>query len=275
VSTLSIITINYNDKYGLERTFKSVQEQTTQDFEHIIIDGGSDDGSKEFIEKNKKYFSYCTSEADSGVYEAMNKGIKYANGKFLLFLNSGDTLYNEVVISKVLPFLKNQNSQIVYGKLYKVFDNRSSFINDYPEKLDFSFFKRTSLGHPATFIKKELFEVYGHYRTDLNIVSDWEFFLRTICVENVFYKKIDVVVSNFYEGGISTAADFMELRNQEIKTVLLDHYDLYDSNYDALIKENNSKAAIYDLVHPQIDLITTNKTLLKMLNKIISLSPSF
>jgi hypothetical protein len=204
------------------------------------------------------------------VYDAMNKGILKATGDYLLFLNSGDTLYKNDVLSKVQPYL-NTSAAIVYGDLYIMGEDRPNFILRYPKSLDFIFFKNTSLGHPATFIKKELFDLYGYYRTDLHIVSDWAFFLNVICAEHVSYQKIDLTISNFYEGGISTSADFTELRKQEIKTVLLDHYDLYDANYDALIKENNSKAAIYDLVHPQIGLITTNTTLLKMLNKFISL----
>ncbi|PQJ32178.1 hypothetical protein BST92_09685 [Nonlabens arenilitoris] len=82
---ISIVTINYNDVSGLERTIKSVQKQTSKDFEHIIIDGGSNDASKELIEKNKSRFSYNISEPDQGVYDAMNKGIKKANGDYLLF----------------------------------------------------------------------------------------------------------------------------------------------------------------------------------------------
>jgi glycosyltransferase involved in cell wall biosynthesis len=267
---VSIITINYNDVQGLERTIKSVQEQTATNYEHIIIDGGSTDASKELMESYKNNFSFYSSEPDHGVYDAMNKGILKATGDYLLFLNSGDTLWNNQVMDRVFPHLTD-GADIVYGNLFMVSIDLPSFKHTYPSILDFNFFKNTSLGHPATFIKKELFDVYGHYRTDLKIVSDWAFFLRTICIEKVSYKKIDVVVSNFYEGGISTSADFTELRKQEIKTVLLDHYDLYDSNYDSLIKENNSKAAIYNLVHPQIGLITTNKTLLKILNKFISL----
>lgn len=268
---LSIITINYNDKLGLQRTCKSVQEQTVHDFEHIIIDGGSDDGSKEFIEKNKNYFNYCISEPDSGVYEAMNKGILRANGRFLLFLNSGDTLYNNSILSKVLPCLENQNAHIVYGKLYKVFENRSNFINDYPEKLDFTFFIRTSLGHPSTFIRKELFERYGNYRQDLKIVSDWEFFIKTICIQKVSYKKIDLIISNFHEGGLSTNESNAKRHKLEIKKVLIENFDLYNSSYEKISIHNQESLSYLMLINPQLKLITTNKYLRKALNLTISL----
>ena len=267
---LSIITINYNDAAGLERTLKSVQEQTTQDFEHIIIDGNSNDGSKELIERTKDNYSYMISEPDHGVYDAMNKGIAQATGNYILFLNSGDTLYKNYIISKVQSYLDNTTA-IVYGDLSIIGEDRPDFIHHYPRELDFNFFKRTSLGHPATFIKKELFDLYGNYRTDLPIASDWEFFLKTICIEKVSYKKMNVIVSNFYEGGISTTANNIENHKGEIKKVLLEHYDLYDSNFNELLAAKQENDAVYASVNPHIKVVTTNAFFLKILNSIICL----
>lgn len=87
---ITIITVNFNDKVGLERTIKNVANQTWKKFEYIIIDGGSSDGSKDIIEKYKDNFDYWVSEPDKGIYNAMNKAIERANGTYLLFLNSGD-----------------------------------------------------------------------------------------------------------------------------------------------------------------------------------------
>ena len=91
---LSIITINYNNREGLKRTIESVVNQTFTDFEWILIDGGSTDGSKELIEQYSNRFSYWVSEPDNGIYNAMNKGLRAAKGDYLQFLNSGDRLYN-------------------------------------------------------------------------------------------------------------------------------------------------------------------------------------
>ena len=96
---ISVITINFNERVGLERTFESVFNQTFQDFEYIVIDGGSNDGSKELIEENTEKISYWISEPDKGIYNAMNKGISVAKGDYLLFLNSGDILYKNDVLS--------------------------------------------------------------------------------------------------------------------------------------------------------------------------------
>jgi glycosyltransferase involved in cell wall biosynthesis len=267
---ISIITISYNDFSGLERTIKSVQDQTATNYEHILIDGGSSDGSKELMESCKNNFSFYSSEPDHGVYDAMNKGILKATGDYLLFLNSGDTLYKKDVLSKVQPYL-NTSTAIVYGDLYIIGDDRPNFILRYPKSLDFIFFKNTSLGHPATFIKKKLFDVYGNYRTDLNIVSDWAFFLKTICEGNVSYKKIHMVVSSFYEGGISTAVNNIQNHKDERKKVLLEHYDLYDDHFNALLESHKENTSVYDVINPAIKVVTTNRFFRKILNSVIGL----
>ncbi|RZJ43544.1 MAG: glycosyltransferase, partial [Chryseobacterium sp.] len=97
---LTVLTINYNNKEGLIKTFESVRAQTWTEFEFIVIDGGSTDGGKALIEQNDQ-IDYWVSEKDSGVYNAMNKGIKKANGDYIIFMNSGDYFYNEFVLEKV------------------------------------------------------------------------------------------------------------------------------------------------------------------------------
>ena len=112
---LSIITINYNNLEGLKKTFESVFMQTYQDFEYIVIDGGSTDGSKEYIAENADKINYWVSEPDKGVYHAMNKGIMKANGEYLLFINSGDELFENNTIEKSLSNLHTE--EIIAGNL--------------------------------------------------------------------------------------------------------------------------------------------------------------
>ena len=97
---LSIITINYNNLAGLQRTIDSVVCQTWHDYEWIIIDGGSSDGSKELIEQYQEYITYWCSEPDKGIYNAMNKGIDHAHGDYLIFMNSGDAFASKKCIRK-------------------------------------------------------------------------------------------------------------------------------------------------------------------------------
>ncbi|MFT4805390.1 MAG: glycosyltransferase involved in cell wall biosynthesis, partial [Psychroserpens sp.] len=102
---LSIITINFNNAVGLKKTIESVVNQTSNDFEYIVIDGGSNDGSVDVIKEYEAKVSYWVSEVDKGIYHAMNKGILLAKGDYLEFLNSGDILVNETVIQKIIPEL--------------------------------------------------------------------------------------------------------------------------------------------------------------------------
>ena len=98
---LSIITVNLNNKAGLQKTIESVFSQTFTDYEYLVIDGGSEDGSKELIKKYENKFVYWVSEKDKGIFNAMNKGILKASGEYLLFLNSGDYFYDSAVLDDV------------------------------------------------------------------------------------------------------------------------------------------------------------------------------
>ena len=112
---ISIITINYNNASGLEKTIRSVVEQTYNEYEYIIIDGASSDKSKEVIQEYQRYIDFWCSEKDSGIYNAMNKGIQKASGEYLLFLNSGDVLNNSAVLADIHGFLSGED--FVYGDL--------------------------------------------------------------------------------------------------------------------------------------------------------------
>ena len=114
-NSITIITINFNNQNGLQKTMDSVFRQTNKDFQYIVIDGGSSDGSKELIERNQSKINHWVSEPDNGIYHAMNKGIEKATGEYLLFLNSGDELINELVVEKVTPLLHTED--IISGNL--------------------------------------------------------------------------------------------------------------------------------------------------------------
>ena len=226
---ISIITINYNDCSGLQKTFDSVFGQTWQDFEYVVIDGGSTDGSKELIEKNKLKIDYWVSEPDSGIYNAMNKGIAAATGAYLLFLNAGDHFYSDTVLE--------ENYQDVFDADLVCFDmerikQKEIIIEQFPKIINFSYFLEGSIGHPATFIKKELFEKFGFYNEQLKIVSDWEFFMKVLIFGNCSYKKIDKILSTFYAGGISSS-DFSPIESSK---VLNENYARFIDDYDELFK---------------------------------------
>ena len=124
---LSIITVNLNNMEGLQKTCDSIISQTFKNFEWIVIDGGSADGSKELIEEYGSNISYWVSEPDKGIYNAMNKGIKVAKGEYLYFLNSGDYLFDSNALSDV--FLDNPKEDIVYGFVAREHSGRTKILD--------------------------------------------------------------------------------------------------------------------------------------------------
>lgn len=227
---ISIITINYNNASGLNQTIKSVQNQTYKDFEHIIIDGGSTDESKEIIENHSKHFAYWVSEKDNGVYAAMNKGIAVAKGDYVQFLNSGDVFQDDAVLQAVAHHLGDKQD-IYYGDLMFVGDQQPK-LQTYPERLTLSYFVKRSLGHPASFIKKELFDEVFYYNEDFKIVSDWEFFICAICKYNASYKYIHRVIARFDVHGISSNEAYQELIKQEKDIVLKKHFSFFLKEFE-------------------------------------------
>ena len=226
---ISIITINYNNLGGLITTISSVKKQTWQEFEYIVIDGGSSDGSKEYIENEDQYIDYWVSEKDSGIFNAMNKGINKAKGEYLLFVNSGDHLFDDTVLEK------NHNSimekDLIYFNLQMV-RNGISRITKSPAELSFSDLYTSSLPHPATFIKRELFSKIGMYDESLRIVSDWKFFILALFKFDCSYLKIEDTLSTFYLDGISTLED----NSYERELVLNQYFKRYLKDYEYLIE---------------------------------------
>ena len=194
---LSIITINFNDKEGLIKTINSVVNQSTNDYEYIIIDGGSSDGSLEVIKENASSIHYWVSEKDSGIYNAMNKGTKAAHGDYCLFLNSGDILINNDVIKHALSY--NFSADIISGDI-KFTSGRKAKA---PKRVSMKTFIIGSLPHQATFIKRELL-LENPYDERFKIGGDWRFFIQVLIYKNVSYEKIPMVISLFDTSGISS-----------------------------------------------------------------------
>lgn len=201
IKSLSIITINKNNAQGLNRTILSIAEQTVNDFEYIIIDGASTDESVEVIKMHAGKIDFWVSEPDNGIYNAMNKGIRKSNGKFLLFLNSGDWLADNTVIEKVIPFL-NIDFDIISGELY--LKNEKEIIKLLPpQNVNLNYCIEHGLTHPNTFIKRDLFDQFGYYNETNKIISDWEFFLIVCGLNRCKYEGIQVPISYFTMDGIS------------------------------------------------------------------------
>lgn len=240
---ISIITVNYNDKVGLEKTIKSVIYQKFKDFEFIIIDGNSLDGSKEIIEAYKNDFTHAISEPDKGIYNAMNKGIKLAKGAYLLFLNSGDILSDEFVLDKINKEL-DPTFGIVYGDA-NYLEKNASCIRTYPDKLSFQFFLAHNLSHQASFIRRDLFDSIFLYNEDYKIVSDWEFFIYSICKENTPYKHINLLICNYDTTGLSSVIANHQSMHEERKKTLQKYFPLFLDDYKNIAELNNKRMKQY------------------------------
>ena len=209
---LSIITVNLNNKAGLQKTIDSVISQTFKDYEWIVIDGGSTDGSKELIEKYSDHISYWVSEPDKGIYNAMNKGIKKSNGDYLLFLNSGDELYNKDVLANI--FDRDWNADIISGQVERM-DNHK-LLRKYDKSIYMQLYNDT-INHQGSFIKRYLFNE-RLYDESLKIVSDWKFWVESIIINNASIEVTNAIITKQDMEGISSSN--IDILKKERSTLL-------------------------------------------------------
>lgn len=246
---ISIITINYNDCIGIDLTLKSIISRKTNDVEFIVIDGGSTDSSVDIIEQNAENIDYWISEADKGIYNAMNKGIAKAQGKYIMFVNSGDSLQSSVDFTKMKSYINDED--IIYHNL-EIIEKDRSYVKTYPPVLDFKYFAEDSLPHTGTLIKRDLFDKYGFYNEKLKIVSDWAFFMDCILINKCSYKYVNECFASFFLGGISSLPQNRQLlqseKNEHIKKIYPSIFSLYTEwleKKDELYRLKFSKSVSY------------------------------
>lgn len=194
---LSVITINWNNSFGLQKTIESVIRQTYTDFEFIVIDGNSTDCSVDVIMKYESNITIWKSEADNGIYDAMNKAIQLASGEYLLFLNSGDFLISNTVLESV--FATERTTDFIFGCVKKEFGYRivpPSTITFYSALFDI-------ISHQSSFIKKSLFKEFGLYDVNVKIVADWKFLFEAIVVHQKSYEVIKTTIAYCDSKGVS------------------------------------------------------------------------
>ncbi len=218
---ISVITINYNNASGLQKTIDSVVAQSFTDLEFIVIDGKSTDKSVEIIKQNNRINSW-ESEKDNGIFHAQNKGIEKATGDYLLFLNSGDILAENDTLKKMSTHLSK--TDIVYGDLITEDASGIRKNEESPNTLDVYHFMISTLWHPCSFIHTSVFKRYGNYNENFKITADYEFFIRTILKHSVSYKHIPVSICVFDLRGISNNPDNDKLQTEERKKSWLTNF---------------------------------------------------
>jgi len=260
---VSIITINYNNKCGLEKTINSVVRQTFRDYEFIVIDGGSTDGSKEIIYEYKSKIDYWVSEPDRGIYHAMNKGVKASHGEYLNFMNSGDCFYGKAVLQNI--FTGNIQEDIVIGKA----QTNARVIYPPQQPTLKHFYQHKSLNHQAAFIKRDLLIKYPYDETHYDIVSDTHFFVQAFIMGNCTYKALDEYVVNFDHNGIGSQNikknryEQEKVLNNLISPRILEDYNNICMRYN----ENpfvRSTAYVVDWIYSGMKYIPLKRTVRKL-----------
>ena len=218
---LTVITICRNAKKMLEMTSESLICQKSINFQWIVIDGNSVDGTQNIIPKYEKKCDLFISEPDDGIYDAMNKGLRYAKGEYVLFLNAGDTLYNSKTLSSINFSI---NRDLIVGDLYF---RQKRERNKSPKKLQGNYLLSKMLPHQATFFRRDIFDQYGRFDTSYRIAGDYEMFSRLIQKYKVSYTHVPEIIANFDETGISSNENFRHLRKKENHRIRWKYFPRY------------------------------------------------
>lgn len=273
---LSIITINYNNKAGLERTIHSVKEQSFHDYEWMIIDGGSDDGSRDLIERNMHLFGYWCSEKDKGVYNAQNKGILKAKGEYLCFMNSGDTFESKETLQKMFQNVVDED--VIYGDWTLVYSDRIQHVSS-PKQWSLGFICRYNVCCQAMLIKRSCFET-GLFDESFTLFADWKKWIDLTLLGKKFkYVPINVCLYDGY--GVSSKSSPQKERertrligdyNTELSTALM-----AVCRYSAELEEYTQQPLVVDTkrfvtANPfYCKLIHANLIIIKILKRLIRL----
>lgn len=204
---VSIITVVYNNAHVIKDAIDSVLSQNHSNIEYIIIDGKSTDGTVDVIKSYGEKISKFISEPDNGIYDAMNKGLKLATGDIVGILNSDDMYINNDVIEKVVNIFKTNHVQSMFADLVYV---RSENLGKVVRYYDSSYFTPSKFAygwmpaHPTFFVKKEVYEKYGYFKTDYKIAGDYELLVRFLGKYAISYFYLQLPIVKMRMGGVST-----------------------------------------------------------------------
>lgn len=230
---LSIITINKNNAGGLEETILSVICQEFTDYEYIVIDGNSTDNSVEIIKKYADRIHYRISEPDTGIYNAMNKGIRKATGEYVIFMNSGDRFIHEQTLLNV--FSKEHNSDLLIGNIIldgNLFKERKNV----SRKITFYYLLTEILWHQATFTKRSLFDEIGLYDEQLKISSDWKYALLALVKYNKSFEILDEEIALVETKGISGSDKANQWAKKEHDETIEKYFPYFYDDYKELYR---------------------------------------
>lgn len=230
---VSIITVSYNAQDTIEQTINSVLNQTYDNIEYIIIDGASKDNTSKIIEKYKNRLAYYVSEKDSGIYNAMNKGISHARGELIGIVNADDFYERDAVEVNVVNYIAQGDdcdNTCYYGML-RIWKNEKEFC---VRQFHHNFVTETAIQHPTCFVPRRLYERLGMFDERYRVCADFEL-LNRFNSNGVRFCKIDKVISNFRVGGATTT--LAEQVVMEPPTIQLKYGIITKEKYDEIRKE--------------------------------------
>ncbi|MCU4165831.1 glycosyltransferase family 2 protein [Carboxylicivirga caseinilyticus] len=248
---ISIITVTYNSASTLETTINSIREQSAiNNIEYIIVDGNSSDNTIEIIKENKDIISQWISEPDTGIYDAMNKGLKMASGDWIGYLHADDVLASKTIIEEIITAISTNNINALYGNLNYVQENDIHKTVRHWKSQTFKpqLLKRGWMpAHPTLYISKELFLKTGGFNTNYKIAADYDFILRLFSNPETQSFFLDKLIVNMRMGGASNKSfaniiqkskeDYLALKHNQVGGF----YSLFVKNFSKLtqfIKRN-------------------------------------
>jgi glycosyltransferase involved in cell wall biosynthesis len=220
---LSIVTITFNDLKGLQDTYRSIRNQTFHDYEWVVVDGGSKDGTREFLQEHDSEIAWWCSEPDKGVYNAQNKGTQKAKGEYCIYMNSGDSFHADDVLEKI--FERETDADIIYGDWMFVYEDGKVWDLAAPEVADMAFFYDSNICHQAMFVKTQLV-LSRPYDETMKVYADWDEWLA-LCMQGKKFERRDIIVCDFLFGGLSTDEMSKELKEERRTEIEMLHERYY------------------------------------------------
>jgi len=229
---VSIITVSYNSERFIEDCIKSVITQDYRNIEYIVIDGNSTDNTTSIISKYISKISTFISEPDTGIYDAMNKGISYATGEIVGILNSDDMFHSVSSVSNIVNVFKTHSLDCVYANL-TYFKKEPQSVSRYYRSNNFNnslFLIGDSPPHPTFYVKLKAYRKYGHYSTKYPVAADFELMMRFMLIHGLKSLHLDETIVNMRLGGESTRSILSYFYNNKEKLMILKSYG-YKTTY--------------------------------------------
>ena len=223
MNKITIITVCFNAVSSLEETIQSILQQSYKDYEFIIVDGASTDGTLKIIDRYKKHIDTLISEKDSGIYNAMNKGLKQAKGEYIFLLNAGDRFFAENTLEKM--FHSDPTADIIYGDVIMEKSDDVFVRKFHPSKMNVLYGFNQTICHQAIFIKNSLYKSLGSFNEHYKISGDYEFFLRVMVSKKFSFQYIPEIVSIYDLSGVSTRN--RDIAGKERKESAKSHYGYF------------------------------------------------